>query len=257
MFITWGTKRVSKRRGYVADFCPMCRQIQPMSIQRIGVAGHIYGISLSEGQLAGHTRVCSACATDLDTTTDRYASIAKKQTGLHSLIQTTFPNITEHYRTRLEIEAKINDPQPPSMQTKQLLDSVRPDLVEEPFNILSNVVEERFSNTHIDARFAGVSAVVFVTVFVLVANARSWGWNEPLTLVLLLLLGIAIITYEYRQQKRRYLCKHIYPKLAAVLRPLRPHQTEIQNAAAKNARSGAKFGRAFRLDDFEACRKLL
>lgn len=31
MFIIWGTKRVNTRLGYVADFCPICRDLQTLS----------------------------------------------------------------------------------------------------------------------------------------------------------------------------------------------------------------------------------
>jgi hypothetical protein len=37
MFVVWGKKRVRKKIGHVADFCPMCRTAQPFALVRVGV----------------------------------------------------------------------------------------------------------------------------------------------------------------------------------------------------------------------------
>src|SRR5258706_9118781 len=42
MFIIWGKKRVTKSLGYVADFCPLCRDVRTFELVRVGLAGHIY-----------------------------------------------------------------------------------------------------------------------------------------------------------------------------------------------------------------------
>ena len=35
MFISWGTKVASKRLGRVADFCPICRDIQAFGVTKL------------------------------------------------------------------------------------------------------------------------------------------------------------------------------------------------------------------------------
>jgi len=62
-FIVWGKKRVTRNLGYVADFCPLCREPKPFLLQRIGMAGHVYYISAGEGELVGFHRTCQTCKT--------------------------------------------------------------------------------------------------------------------------------------------------------------------------------------------------
>jgi hypothetical protein len=40
--IIWGTKRTLNKLGYVADFCPLCRQSRAFSVSRVGKVGHFY-----------------------------------------------------------------------------------------------------------------------------------------------------------------------------------------------------------------------
>ena len=56
-----GTQQQEKRMGYAADFCRVCREIQPVAIDRLGVAAHFDDIPLEKSQTIGFTAVCQEC----------------------------------------------------------------------------------------------------------------------------------------------------------------------------------------------------
>src|SRR6266568_2414364 len=108
MFIVWGKKRVERNQGLVADFCPICREVRAFQLMRVGVASHVYYMSLGEGKLAGHIIRCNECRVQLAVDPTRYASTEKDpQIGLEVLVRDTFPKLREVYAARLELETRI------------------------------------------------------------------------------------------------------------------------------------------------------
>lgn len=46
--IVWGKKHVFDMVGYVADFCPICRDVRRFMMQEILLAGHVYGLTVGD-----------------------------------------------------------------------------------------------------------------------------------------------------------------------------------------------------------------
>ena len=78
MFIVWGRKLVYRKLGHVADFCPICRKPRPFALQRIGSAGHVYYVSVSQGELVGFERTCLKCHTVYNAEPTHYAKVVPK-----------------------------------------------------------------------------------------------------------------------------------------------------------------------------------
>src|SRR6266542_4248609 len=96
MFIVWGTKRVERKQGNIADLCPICREIRSFQLVRVGLASHVYYISFGEGKLAGYIIRCDACGVILDVDPTRYGSTAKDaRSDVVALVRDTFPNLRE------------------------------------------------------------------------------------------------------------------------------------------------------------------
>ena len=95
MFIVWGKKIVYRKVGHVADFCPICRKVQPFELKRVGSAGHVYYVSVGEGELVGYERTCKECGTVFRAEPTTYASVSKTLAPLADLVRQTYPNI-EH-----------------------------------------------------------------------------------------------------------------------------------------------------------------
>lgn len=249
MFIVWGKKTVVRKLGYVADFCPICRQIRTYQLSRIGLASHIYGASFGKGKLVGHQIKCLQCGTELQTEASLYKDVQAKLPDMQhvDLTASTFPNIRRHYAERLSLEDKV------ARRPADLDAQTRAALIKEPFNLLAPVVEKRFSSTHID-RAVGVALLLTIVGVVLVANVFNIffpqaGEYQANAILVTLGIGIVAIAVQGFKSSGRYMRKEIYPKIARSLRPLKPGQAEFEAVFAELKRMDLKLAKKAKLHD--------
>ncbi|HEU0264165.1 MAG TPA: hypothetical protein VFR01_00400 [Geobacterales bacterium] len=249
MFIFWGTKAVVRKLGYVADFCPICRDIQTFQLSRVGLASHVYGASFGQGKLVGHQKKCGECGVELQTDASIYKDVQKKLTGNHStdLTFTTFPNIREAYAERLSLEEQI------AKSPATLEATTRVSLIKEPFYLLAPKVEKRFSSTHID-RHVGITLLLTIVGLILLANAfpllPAFAKEYEGTVILIALgIGVAVLCVQGFKSTGRYLKREIYPLIARSLRPMRPSQAELATIFAELKRMDFKLAKKAKLED--------
>src|SRR5262245_30052423 len=140
MFIVWGTKRIERALGFAADFCPVCRQVQPVRVARIGMASHVYYISFGQGQLVGYQAKCSVCSLAFETNPIRdQQTVLQTPKDIEALIDTTFPSLRQNYSERLSLEEQVRL-KPHSLNAEQ-----REALVLEPLTLLAPVVEAKLT----------------------------------------------------------------------------------------------------------------
>jgi hypothetical protein len=142
--IIWGTKTVYRHLGYVADFCPICVGARPFSLERIGMAGHVYYITAGDGDLVGYQRNCLDCNILLKADPDRYAAFAKKAEPVPALIKQTFPKLVEFHKNRLVLEHQVRT----ALST--LSEETRRSLMMEPFHLLAPKVVKYFATNHME-----------------------------------------------------------------------------------------------------------
>jgi HEAT repeats/HEAT repeat len=217
--LVWGTKRKLTKMGYVADFCPICRQSRPFSLFRVGMAFHIYLIPLGDGKLLGYLAKCHQCQVYLSANPNLYQVIGKKLSpDLRSLVEQTFPSLNQYYRDRLEVEKRINQ------NPRSLPADIRATLLEEPFSLLSFVVEAQMSS---EKRFdlANDLGCIFGLLFPILALiiGLSFQWLLPIMLCWLIYMLIQTIFFN-----QKYLVREIVPLLGSCLKPLNPTLEELQ-----------------------------
>ena len=250
MFIFWGTKRVQKKLGYVADFCPICRGPQAFRLTRISMAGHVYGVSLSSGKLVGFERLCLNCKTVLDAEHENYTSIAKAfplervtESGqISELIRLSNPQLEQRYAHRLELERELRRGNLPADG------ELRRRLIKEPFVILAQNVEREFAETRIDLPLllTVIGAILApVGLFWLLDTTLTGEAREllPVFLALVCLCGLIVVMVQGYLVKNRHLRKHFYPKLARSLAPLRPQSPELAAALSEIRQLGFTLGK--------------
>lgn len=247
MFIIWGKKRVTRRLGYVADFCPICRGLQTFKLKRVGIAGHIYYISFGEGKLVGHLRTCAVCDVDLDAKAEGYREIHAKRLPAGELAPVTHPDWKQRYAKRLEIERELK-----SVFGKIDADTRRW-LLREPFNLLAFKVEERFSATHFDLRtfvalLAGLLLVVPAATFL--ANRLASVGGEILAAGWI--LAIVAVGWQMWGISGRYFREKIFPILVPALGPLKPTREELEQVLTESKARGEKLGKKLKLDELMA-----
>lgn len=105
--IVWGRKTVRRLLGYAADFCPICACARPFAVTRVGSAGHVYFITVGDGELVCHDRACTVCGVDLNAEPERYTSLAKATMPMDALLASTNPHFDDANRDRLALEDTI------------------------------------------------------------------------------------------------------------------------------------------------------
>jgi len=221
--IIWGTKIVRKRLGYVADFCPIDREPTAFRLTRVGEASHLYYLSIGSGKLIGHEICCEVCGVTIEAELDRYASISKRPTELLELLGQTFPNLTEVYRERLELEQR--------MGSGELTSIERRDLIREPFMLLNSLLEARGSETSFDWQSGMGCLALFVVPALLYGLLSTVAPTLQATgMIVLVVAGLMLVwsLYLVFTEVGRYMRREIYPRLASALVPLDPDLGELK-----------------------------
>jgi len=241
MFIVWGKKHVTRRLGYVADFCPICRDLRLFKLKRLGLAGHIYYISLGEGDLIGHIQTCAVCDIDLNATPEDYKSVHPQKLPADQLAALTFPNWKERYAGRLQIERDLKT-SPAKLSAEN-----RRALIREPFVLLANKVEERFGATRLDWPTMGALAVLFVLLGVAASLAPKVPSAEDFIWAVAWLAGLGAVGYQLFRISGRYFESKIFPVLVPTLRTLNPTPQEIEAVLKELKQKGHKIGSKLKL----------
>ena len=224
MFIVWGKKAVYRKLGHVADFCPFCREPKAFRLRRIGLAGHLYYISLTQGELVGYERTCHDCGTALDIEGGHYHAVSKQALPLPDLIHETFPWLNHTFGDRLALEEQIRrDPMALSPEQRQAL-------IRQPFFLLSPKVEAHSAKGHIDSGLGLALAATLVAV--LFGPPLVHALLPAVELAELLLgflgIGLALVVWQIIASRPRYVRRTILPPLTRALRPLQPTRAELE-----------------------------
>ncbi len=223
MFIVWGRKLVYRKLGHVADFCPICRKPQPFALQRIGSAGHVYYITVSQGELVGLERTCLKCQTTFNAEPTHYAKVVPKLLPWNDMVRQTFPTLHEAWAERLALEQQVREnPHTLSAQDRHAL-------IRNPFLLLSPKVEKRFASTHMDKEvgFALLGAVALLMTVPALAHAVVPDQAEVGVLVAMG-LGAALVVWQIAMSGGRFMRRQVVPVLAQCLQPLQPTPGELQ-----------------------------
>jgi len=244
MFIVWGKQHVYRQLGHVADFCPLCRQLRSFRLRRVGLAGHVYYISLGCGALVGHERVCDECGGIFASDPERYASTSKRKLPLDELQALTMPDFRSRYAERLALEKKV------LRGGRTLSAEERAALIREPFLLTAPLVEERLASVRLDRRFwlALLGLFIFPALF---TALMEFLLPDDKELGLMIAVGavLAWVVWVIATAGRYYVRREIVPKLVRALGPLVPSDNEIDQELRLLKAAGRKLGKTLKLAD--------
>ena len=248
MLIVWGTKRIEKKLGQVAEFCPICRLIRPFRLIRVGLASHVYYVSFGSGKLAGHLLQCLECGVSLPTDPTIFSSVEKRTTlELEELIQQTHPRLRETCAARLDLEAQIR--RTPGVLSPE----ERAAALLEPFRLLSPLVEARWARSSEMDKPAGLGCagtLLGCVLLVVIVSALHKTMSDSDTGIVALFFGLGTI-YTFVQihfAPARYLRQKIVPPLARALDPLDPTQPELADCLTRCKTAGLKLGQKLKVE---------
>lgn len=241
MAIVWGTKRVEKIFGYAADFCPVCREIRPFRVSRVGMVSHIYYLPVGKENSIRHIGECQKCHIKKLVEPQKYKAFdSSSLSDLEGLIQRTFPNLREAYAERLEIEQQIKE-------HHIFMPAEREVLLMEPFFVLTGRVQDRYANTKFD-RESGIGCLgtmMLPGIFFFTSAIFS---DNTLILIMFILtvlgcIGLVYTVIQLMLAPGRFIRREIMPILARALLPLNPTQSEIARCLAQCRAKGLKIGK--------------
>ena len=241
--IHWGKKLVRTRLGYVADFCPLCRAVRAFELIRVGLAGHIYYISVTRGELVEHRAQCTACGTEFVTEPERYARPSKQALAPRELVQLTFPNLARHYANRLALEKAIRDP------FKKISQADRQWLLREPFRLLSFKAEERFRSSLVHHESIAVFFASLLVGFAIGSGVVSVlpQFEEAIWITLAVAAAVATWVWSFWSRKR-FVRKDVLAPLVSALHPLKPTREEVAGVLEDMKALGLKIGSRVEVD---------
>jgi hypothetical protein len=237
MIFIWGKKHVLRGLGYVADFCPVCRDLRTFKMQRLGLAGHFYYVSLGEGQLVGHIRTCDVCGIELQGDPQVYKSLHKQKLPPAELCLLTRPDWRESRAPRLAAERELASP------FGKLPPEWRGVLLREPFDLVGARVEERFASSKLDWQTA-LGVVGFIAMLVVAGKlSDAYMQQSGAIWITALVLGLALVLSQALLARRRWMRKNVLPVLTLALRPLKPSEAELREMLDKMKAEGRMIGR--------------
>ena len=255
--LIWGTKRKLNRIGVVADFCTICREIQPFEIFSVSMVKHIYFFPLGTGQVVGFIGVCQDCGIERPVPAHKYPHVCDKEPdNFRELIKLTNLNIFDRYQKRLELEERIS-------RRKSITKEERELLLSEPFEIISPMLERQYGeSTKFDKKsgrscaFTLLVPLVFFCISIFFLNQMVVDFLK-IAAAFFTIVGIAITMVFIFTTHPRYLRQRIYPPLARALYPLNPSLEELEVILARYRDLGLQIGKRVKaLTILEEMRKL-
>lgn len=231
--LVWGTKRKLKKIGIVADYCSICREIKPFEVASLSMVNHLYFLSLGPGKVVGFIGTCKECNIEIRVDARKYPkTFYKEPSSLQELIQETNPNIKDTLSNRLALEIKV-------FNNKELTNKERDFLLNEPFDIIAPMLEQRYGDsTKFDKKSGRSCALTLFIPFVFLCISMFF-MNQIIEDILkiiasiLVVIGILITVIFIFTTHPRYLKQSIYPALAKSLTPLKPTIEELDKIINK------------------------
>lgn len=250
MLLVWGRKWYTRKLGFVADFCEICRRPQPFTFERRSLIGHFWYLPMGETHAVQHQGRCTLCATPIHPEQARYAQVVKKKTAsTRDLLAATLPNHEQLLQQRMAVERLVRD------DVAALSPATRRDLLVRPFVALSPVVEQRFATLHLDAWAGAALASLFALPLLMHAiwaqvspdDADSGGLAG-------LTMSAALIVWAAIGAKRRWIRKVVAPRLTDSLAPLHATDAEITGIIGELRTHKHKLGKYLRPADLQSRR---
>ncbi|MBN1916931.1 MAG: hypothetical protein JW889_03395 [Verrucomicrobia bacterium] len=242
MILVWGTRNIRRHRGYVADFCAVCRAIRPFQVSDIKLAHHFFFVPITAGTTTGQMRTCTVCGQQAFPEPDTYTDfVDDAHADIDTLVQRTNPTLFDDQTDRMLLEEKL----------KQFPDQItageRTALLVEPFMALSGQVERRFAPggcANVLGSLALVVALFLACLWIVYSDETTGGMYALVTaggVVGALLLIYALWTFA--TSSRRYMNGRVVPLLARALVPLKPTESELTEILATLKADGHKIAK--------------
>lgn len=224
--------------GLAADFCPICRGFRAFHVTEVRKVAHLYYIPLGRGTTLMRELECVGCGSLIGAGDRQYPAYSNTFVAdVVELARETNPDVLAVNRGRLELEDRLAQ--------GALSSDERAALIAEPMVSLDYMLTKKWGKGSISGAAAlAVGAAIFLSF----AAAATWmtpgGSVEAAILVTVLAVASIIAAgVALRFGPRRWVRRHLHPRLVAALLPLDPSLEEIARAVEDARRAKRIIGR--------------
>ncbi|MBI1371779.1 MAG: hypothetical protein GC159_03335 [Phycisphaera sp.] len=227
MFIVWGSRITRRSVGRIAAFCPICGEVKPFSLKRVGKVGHIYYISFGQGETVGYEGRCETCRAQVWVDPYEYEDTPKDRSlSLDALRSLALPSHAEHMR-QLEERERL-------ARRGEISEEDRFDRMLEPFLMVEKMVAPRTGETCFDKQSGLGCLFVVAVVFAAIGLATMVEKNDDLAGMIAVIGAIVAVAgalftlVSLATDVGRFVRKRGVPLIVASLKPLAPRLEELE-----------------------------
>jgi hypothetical protein len=241
MFIVWGSRVVGKALGRVADFCPICRGVQPFKITKFDRFGHLYWIPLERHGTVGFVKRCETCSIELAESVDAHDSYSRdRSANVVALMDTVGPRLRDRVRERLALERRALE--------GALTEEERTGLLIEPFLCLNPRADQgggpKGNDPAATLCFLGAFVVPLLILWIC-ESTRIVPLDVESKLAVAAGMVLLVATFFLKATARgRSIRRVLIPRLAQTLRPLRPSAEELDRTIELLRRKQLRIGQS-------------
>lgn len=200
MIIVWGTMSAGIRRGWVGDYCPVCRTCTGFRGKQMRAIPHLMFVPLWIGKpLAWHCR-CAECRTRIARPGRFYLRSVRHRLEPAELVQQTNPDSTDGIASVLEREMRVDQGTAPFEE--------RIDSAVDALALLSLEIALRSDRgrTRSMSSLIAVGFIIAATVaFGLAAAQSPWVWPAGAVATSMLILLVYHVIWAARRSKERFI----------------------------------------------------
>jgi len=240
MFICWGKRIIRRKKGYVADYCSVCRSPQAMHATELREVNHVYWIRVSSGQSVAFESKCLLCKSIFARSPHSYTHFVKEPSLEQAHQSHTTPGLGEYVEERMELEERLH--------AGFAGYSDRMALIHEIIHDLEYMAEKKASSGWSE-HFSMVLVILFLAGLVGSALCGSGHMNCPFTYGWYLATAILMVVVFYRVAvlPKRLRSRGVMSLLARGLVPIDPSREELESVIGQ-AR-GSKLASSIRVDE--------
>jgi len=217
MFIVFGEKKVTRKMGFVADRCPTCEAVQPVRVNRLGMAPHIFWLPLGRGRLIEYFGVCQECGGQFDIDPTDYVFLAKRPTdSLSDLMLETNPKLDPNNRDAVDAFERFRRVRDPMLRANQAL-------------MQRSAKGTRFDRTSGLALLASV--VIPIMMFTIDLTFLSYSMQQLIGVAAIwtFILGLISSFVLFAREPRRFFRRELEPVIAKELIMVNPRPDELDD----------------------------
>jgi hypothetical protein len=232
MLLIWGTRLTKRKLGFVAENCPRCKAMRTVRIDRIGMASHVFFVSVGAGPLLGFRGECRTCSGQFDVCPLDYAGFDKNSKATpESLLATTNPRLLDSGASGRAERARAI-------------------AIRDPLLRFDASLRDRYRRGHRLDLMTTLAFVASIAVPLLIGwLSRSLGLSEGpkqavgwLALATFLVGLVAAFVLLYGEP-RRFFQRQLRPEIKRALQPLKPELAEIEACLGSLKKYGYRISR--------------